>query len=64
MKRMKTFRIPEQEGGIPLEPKRKTKPVRVDRNTIIMVPEGADVEAHKKKYQEHEVSVPGWIPWW
>lgn len=66
MARMKTFRLPEQEGEIPSEPQRKTKPVRVDRNTIIMVPEDEDdeaIEARVNKYKNRNNNVPGYIPW-
>ena len=63
---MRTFSIKNPNADNPVLPETKTKriPVRVNDRTIIMVPEGADIEAHKKKYQEHETSVPGWIPWW
>lgn len=35
----------------------KRIPVRIDKATVIFVPEGADIENHVKRYKEHEYTV-------
>ena len=32
----------------------KRIPVRIDKSTVILVPEGADIESHVKRYKDHE----------
>lgn len=45
------------------EPKFKRIPVRVDKNTIILVREGLNVEEHLKRFKEKDNIPPGYIPW-
>lgn len=48
--------------AVPPEPPKRMIPVRLDRNTIIMVPEGADIDAHVRKYKERGYNPPGSFP--
>lgn len=48
-------------GDILPEPKFKRIPVRVDKNTIILVREGLNVEEHLKRFKDN--TPPGYIPW-
>lgn len=61
---MKRYVTKHEEKPVPPEPAYKRTPVRVDKRTIILVREGLDAEAHKKKYLEHESHPAGYIPWW
>lgn len=36
----------------------KRIPVRIDKSTVILVPEGADIEKHVKRYKERQYT--GW----
>lgn len=47
------------------EPKFKRIPVRVDKNTIILVREGLNVEEHLKRFKDKDKdnTPPGYIPW-
>ena len=38
-------------------------PVRVDKNTIILVREGLNVEEHLKRFKDKDNTPPGYIPW-
>jgi hypothetical protein len=50
-------------GDILPEPKFKRIPVRVDKNTIILVREGLNVEEHLKRFKDKDNTPPGYIPW-
>ena len=50
-------------GDILPEPKFKRIPVRVDKNTIILVREGLNVEEHLKRTKDKDNTPPGYIPW-
>jgi hypothetical protein len=54
-------------GDILPEPKFKRIPVRVDKNTIILVREGLNVEEHLKRFKDKDKdkdnTPPGYIPW-
>lgn len=45
------------------EPKFKRIPVRVDKNTIILVREGLNAEEHLKRFKDKDNTPPGYIPW-
>lgn len=47
-----------EEEEIPKEIPIKRIPVRIDKATVIFVPEGADIEKHVKRYKEHQYT--GW----
>lgn len=55
----------EHEGkrDILPEPQFKRIPVRVDKNTIILVREGLNVEEHLKRFKDKDNTPPGYIPW-
>lgn len=44
------------------EPKFKRIPVRVDKNTIILVREGLNVEEHLKRFKDKDNTPPGIYP--
>lgn len=50
-------------GDILPEPQFKRIPVRVDKNTIILVREGLNVEEHLKRFKDKDSTPPGYIPW-
>lgn len=50
-------------GDILPEPKFKRIPVRVDKNTIILVREGLNVEEHLKRFKDKDNKPRGYIPW-
>lgn len=50
-------------GDILPEPKFKRIPVRVDKNTIILVREGLNVEEHLRRFKDNDNTPPGYIPW-
>lgn len=50
-------------GDILPEPKFKRIPVRVDKNTIILVREGLNVEERLKRFKDKDNTPPGYIPW-
>lgn len=52
-----------EEEEIPKELPVRRIPVRIDKATVIFVPEGANIEAHVKKYKEHKYSGGGNLPW-
>ena len=37
--------------------------VRIDKRTVILVKEGVDIEAHRKRYLEREATPPNYISW-
>ena len=57
------MRLKENEGPIPPDPGIKIIPVRIDRKTVILVKEGVDIEARRKRYLEHEATPPNYISW-
>lgn len=57
------MRLKENEGPIPPDPGIKRIPVRIDRKTVILVKEGVDIEARRKRYLEHEATPPNYISW-
>lgn len=63
MSKMKTYRIPEQEGGIPPEPNIERIPVKINKKTTILVKKGCNIEEHVNKFKNREISTPGYIPW-
>lgn len=50
-------------GDILPEPQFKRIPVRVDKNTIILVREGLNVEEHLKRFKDKDNTPSGYIPW-
>lgn len=52
----------EEEKPIPPEPNFKRIPVRIDKNTVLYVKEGEDIEAHVKKFKERPYGNPGYLP--
>jgi hypothetical protein len=50
-------------GDILPEPQFKRIPVRVDKNTIILVREGLNVEEYLKRFKDKDNTPPGYIPW-
>ena len=52
-----------EEKPIPPDPGVKKIPVRIDSKTVILVKEGADIEAHRKRYLEREATPPNYISW-
>ena len=50
-------------GDILPEPQFKRIPVRVDKNTIILVREGLNVEEHLKRFKDKDNTPLGYIPW-
>lgn len=52
-----------EDKPIPPDPGVKKIPVRIDSKTVILVKEGVDIEANRKRYLEREVSPPNYIPW-
>ena len=38
-------------------------PVRIDKRTVILVKEGADVKKRVEKYKNHKFDSPGMEPW-
>lgn len=63
MSSIKKYKNIEQSNPIPPEPKLKRIPVRVNKNTIILVREGLNVEEHLKRFKEKDNTPPGYIPW-
>lgn len=57
------MRLKENEAPIPPDPGIKRIPVRIDSKTVILVKEGVDIEAHRKRYLEREATPPNYIPW-
>lgn len=37
-------------------------PVRIDKNTVILVKEGADIQKKIEKYKNHKFDSPGMVP--
>ena len=60
---MKTYRIPEQERGIPPEPNIERIPVKINKRTTILVKKRCNIEEHVNKFKNREISTPGYIPW-
>ena len=52
------MKLKENDSPIPRDPGIKRIPVRIDSKTVILVKEGVDIEAHRKRYLEREVSPP------
>lgn len=50
-------------GDILPEPQFKRIPVRVDKNTIILVREGLNAEEHLRRFKDKDNTPPGYIPW-
>ena len=38
-------------------------PVRIDKRTVILVKEGADIKERVEKYKNHKFDSPGMEPW-
>ena len=38
-------------------------PVRIDKRTVILVKEGADIKKRVEKYKNHKYDSPGMEPW-
>ena len=38
-------------------------PVRIDKRTVILVKEGADIKKRVEKYKNHKFDSPGMEPW-
>lgn len=38
-------------------------PVRIDKNTVILVKECVDVKKRVEKYKKHKFDSPGKLPW-
>ena len=57
------MKLKENEGPIPPDPGIKRIPVRIDSKTVILVKEGVDIEAHRKRYLEREATPPSYISW-
>lgn len=53
----------QEETPIPPDPGIKKIPVRIDRNTVILVKEGADIEERIRRYKEHEAQPPNMYFW-
>ena len=49
---------------IPPDPGIKRIPVRIDRNTVILVAEGDDIQAHVERFKNRKYDCPGTAPWW
>lgn len=52
-----------EDKPIPPDPGIKRIPVRIDSKTVILVKEGVDIEAHRKRYLEREATPPNYISW-
>lgn len=53
-----------EDKPIPPDPGIKRIPVRIDRNTVILVAEGDDIEAHVERFKNRKYDCPGIAPWW
>ncbi len=38
-------------------------PIRIDKRTVILVKEGADIKKRVEKYKNHKFDSPGMEPW-
>lgn len=57
---MRTIKCNAKENGDILpEPQFKRIPVRVDKNTIILVRDGLNVEEHLRKFKDKDNTPPG-----
>lgn len=43
------------------EPEKRI-PVRIDKRTVILVKEGADIKKRVEKYKNHKFDSPGMVP--
>lgn len=41
----------------------KRIPIRIDKRTVILVKEGADIKKRVEKYKNHKFDSPGMEPW-
>lgn len=60
---MKTYRLPEQEGGIPPEPNIERIPIKINNKTTILVKKGCNIKEHVNRFKNRVINVPGYIPW-
>lgn len=61
----RTVLIKGDGDGKPIPPDQGVNrvPVRIDKRTVILVREGADIEAKKEKYKNHEYENNNAISW-
>lgn len=50
-------------GDILPEPDVKRIPVRIDKNTVILVREGVNIDEHVRRIKDKRNDPPGYIPW-
>lgn len=55
------MRLKENEGPIPPDPGIKRIQVSIDSETVILVKEGVDIEAHRKRNLEREATPPNYM---